>query len=144
MAAAGTGQQPTTASTTGAPADGEAGRIASIEQIQQEQREQRGLLEQLLTRLPGADNNAGQGAQGGKSTGAAAPATPGLNIGQIQEEVRRQIQETDQRREQDKAERDWREQVTATVEQVRQERQPREPQTGVRAVLRRALIGREP
>jgi hypothetical protein len=132
-------KQTTTATTTGT--EDEAGRIQSIEQIQREQREQRGMLEQLLGRLPApgkVDNNTSPAPQGGGTS-----STAGLDIGQIQTEVRRQIDEADQRREADKKERDWREEVTQVVERVKQEQQPREQQTGVRAALRRALIGKD-
>lgn len=130
--------QPVTGQQQG-QGDGEAGRIQSIEQIQREQREQRGMLEQLLNRLPGSSTP--PAASSATTTGTGS--TAGLDIGSIQDTVRRQIDEADRRREEDKKERDWREDVTKTVEAVKAERLPREPQTGVRALLRRAMYGRD-
>jgi hypothetical protein len=125
----------TTTTGSGQQADDTTTRIASIER---EQREQRGILEQLLGRLT----------PGGKTTSTgtetqAGGGTAGLDIGAIQDQVRREITAADERREADKRERDWREQVTEVVEAVKKEKQPREQQTGVRSVLRRALIGRD-
>jgi hypothetical protein len=126
-----------TTTGTGQQADDETTRIQSIEELRREQREQRGMLEQLLGRLgPG-----GKPASPGTETQAGS--TPGLDIGAIQEQVRREITAADERREADKRERDWREEVTSVVEAIKTEKQPREQQTGVRAVLRRALIGRD-
>lgn len=138
----------TTSSTTTQPVtgqqqgqgDGEASRIQSIEDIQREQREQRGMLEQLIARIPGGKTIS---PDPGTSTATTAGGTPGLDIGSIQDTVRRQIDEADRRREADKQERDWREDVTKTVETIKAERLPREPQTGVRALLRRAMYGRD-
>jgi len=125
----------TTTTSTGQQADDTTTRIASIER---EQREQRGILEQLLGRLtPG-----GKPASAGTETQAGG-STAGLDIGAIQDQVRREITAADERREADKRERDWREEVTSVVEAVKKEKQPREQQTGVRSVIRRVLIGRD-
>lgn len=111
-----------------------------VGQLETEQREQRGLLEQILTRV-----------SGGQAPAPAAPAPPAggpaRSPADLAAEVRRQvlqeIQDADRRRAAEQAETKWRDDVNTTLEKVRREKAPREPETGVRAVFQRMVIGRQ-
>lgn len=113
-----------------------------VSAIEQEQKRQGGMLAQILDRLPGAP--AGPGGPTPPAAPAGGPGTPGqVDIGAIQQQVRDEIAAADQRRAAEQKETKWRDDVTATLAKLRRERQPREPETGVRAMLQRMVIGRQ-
>jgi hypothetical protein len=108
-----------------------------VNRIEAEQTAQRGLLEQILSKV------------GGGAAGPAAPAPApaaggaGLDMAAIQQQVRSEIQEADRRRAAEQNETRWRDDVNKTLESVKRERMPREPETGVRATVQRLVIGRQ-
>lgn len=121
-------------------ADPPAGDLsARVGRIEAEQAAQRGLLEQIRDRL-------GSGQAPGK---AAAPAGGAPAAGQapdpatIAQQVRAEIAAADQRRAAEQRETKWRDDVTQTLDKLKRERAPREPETGLRAMVQRALIGRQ-
>jgi hypothetical protein len=126
------------------PKDGQgpgAGTDQRLAAVEAEQKRQGGVLDQILGRLPGAP------AGPGGPTPPAAPAGPaggpgGVDIASIQQQVRDEIAAADQRRQAEQKETKWRDDVTKTLERLHRERQPREPETGVRAMVQRMLIGR--
>jgi hypothetical protein len=107
---------------------------ARITAIEQTQRQQGQVLDRVLAAVTGGAAPAGQHA--GAADAQQAPAN-------IAEQVRREIADADQRRKAEEDERTWRAGVTEVVEKVKAEKAPREPETGVRATLRRIIIGKE-
>lgn len=117
----------------GGQGDGLAARVDGIER---EQKEQRGVLNQILEHVSGAGGSGGQG--GGQ--GGEGPPTYADFAGEVQ----RQIAEADKRRQGEEREQEngrWRDDITATVEQLKAENVPREPTAGVRGKLQRAFLG---
>lgn len=117
-----------------APPTGADARIDRIEATQREQGAVLGRLEQLLT---GGARPQGQHAAPGQPQGQPQPAD-------IAAQVRREITEADQRRRAEEDDATWRAGISETVEKLKTERAPREPQTGWRATLQRLVVGKEP
>jgi len=139
-------QQQAPAADSSTAQDPEAGRIQALDDrfgaIETEQREQRGILDKVLAAVtPGGDAAppGGHAAGSGAASGAAPLPSPAAAIAQ---QVRDEIAAADARRAQQDADKAWRDDVTATVEKVKAEQQPRPPQTGIRARLQRAMIGK--
>jgi hypothetical protein len=113
-----------------APPAGDAARIDRIEAVQREQGQ---VLQQVLAAVSG-----GRGPAGG-------PAPQGEpQAGDIAAQVRREIQDADQRRKREEDEATWRAGVTEVIEKVKAEKAPREPETGFRARVQRLVVGKEP
>jgi hypothetical protein len=123
-----------TTSTADAPAGDLSARVGRIEA---EQAAQRGLLEQIRDRLGGGQAPAAPAA--GPAGPGGAPADPAAIIAQ----VRRELTEADQRRAAEQAETKWKDGVNQTLDKLKRERAPREPEAGVRAMVQRMLIGRQ-
>lgn len=110
-------------------------RLAAIET---EQQQQRGLLQSILDKLPGKPAADPAPAPGG---GQPAP-------GDVQTLIQRELDAAEQRRQAEAAtaaDGAWRARVTAAaerVEQLKPERAPGEPQTGLRGRLQRFTVGR--
>lgn len=98
-----------------------------------------GRIEQAITGGARGDGHAGQTGQG---PGGAPGGQGAVDAAAIQRQVLEQIQEADRRRAAEQTETKWRDGVNAVVDTLRRERMPREPETGLRGVLQRALIGR--
>lgn len=98
-----------------------------------------GRIEQLLTGARGG----GQTGQTGQGSSGAAPGGQAVDAAAIQRQVLEQIQEADRRRAAEQTETRWRDSVNQAVEAIRRERQPREPETGLRGVLQRMVIGKQ-
>lgn len=133
--AAGTSTAPPAGQGQGAaPPEGQAGgagvdaRLGKLEATQERQGE---LLERIAAAVTG---NGGAGAPAG---GAQQPA--GADLVQ---QVREEIKAADERRRQQEGEEEWRNGVNEVIEKVKAENAPREPETGARAVIRRALFGK--
>lgn len=120
------------------PPAGLEGRVGAIEA---EQRAQRGILEQIRDRLGGGPASAAPG-QGAPAAGSAAAAGPDLAAA-IAQQVRDEITAADQRRAAEQKETRWKDDVTQTLDKIKRERAPREPETGVRARVQRMIIGRQ-
>lgn len=122
--------------TTADPPGGDLS--ARVGRIESEQAAQRGLLEQIRDRLGG-----GQAPAPGQAPGQApAPGQP-ADPATITQQVRAEIAAADARRQREQAETKWKDDVTQTLDKLKRERSPREPETGVRALVQRALIGRQ-
>lgn len=119
------------------PADPPADTSARMTKIEQEQARQGGMLEQILNRLGGQGQGGTPPAPGGGS-GAG-----GVDLATIQQQVRDEITAADNRRAAEQKETKWKDDVNNALEQVKRERQPREPEAGVRGVVQRLLIGRQ-
>jgi hypothetical protein len=115
-----------------APPAGADARIDRIEATQREQGAVLGRLEQLLT--------GGAGPQGQHAAGG--PAQP--QAGDIAAQVRQEIMDADQRRRAEETDATWRAGVTESIEKIKAEIAPREPQTGFRATLQRLIVGKDP
>ena len=120
--------------TADPPAEGKLGE--RVEKIENEQREQRGILDQILAKV-----------SGGKGPDNPAPSPSGgavqaVSPVDIQAQVRKEIADADARRQREQDETKWRDEVSRTVEQVKREHQPREPEAGPRGFLQRLTIGR--
>lgn len=123
--------------------DPEAQRVQDLDarfgRLERAQAEQKTTMEAILSKLGGgspAGAGSGQGQPGGGST---------VDLGSIQDEVRAQISQADARRakeEGDARDKAWRDGVDAEIEKVRAERQPREPESGLRARMGRLMFGR--
>lgn len=107
--------------------------------IETEQREQRGILDKVLAAVtpggappaPGATGSSGQD-----------PAPAGLQLSDVQAQVRAEIEAADKRRRAEEDEATWRAGVSEVVETVKNERAPREPVSGIRGRLQALVIGR--
>lgn len=113
----------------GAPADDRLTRLEAT------QREQGQMLERVLQAVGGGAPAQGQHAAPGQGQPQAAD---------IAAQVRREITEADQRRKAEETDATWRAGVTEAVEKLKAENAPREPQTGWRARLQRAVVGKDP
>lgn len=122
--AADDGQAPAAAAP---PAAGDAD--ARLKAMEDEQRRQGALLERIA-------------AGGGAGTPAAVPDKPEAKPASLAEQVRQEIAAADERRKAEESEKTWRADVNETLEKVRAEHAPREPEKGFRATLQRLLIGR--
>jgi hypothetical protein len=136
---------PDPAAEGGAP-DPEAQRVQSLDErfrkIEQAQAEQGGMLEKILDRLPGGDAKPDPTA-GPVADAANGPTSPPAS--DIQATVRREIEEAKARQEAEnraKNEADWRKSVDETLEALKPEKAPREPQTGLRGRLQRLTVGK--
>jgi hypothetical protein len=109
---------------------------ARVNRIEAEQKRQGGLLEQIAAKLGGTSAPPAPGP-------AAAAGGAALDMAAIQQQVRSEIQEADRRRAAEQNETRWRDDVNKTLESVKRERMPREPETGVRATVQRLVIGRQ-
>lgn len=119
-------------------ADPPAGDLsARVGRIESEQAAQRGLLEQIRDRL-----GSGQAPAPGPAPAAPA-ATQAPDPATIVQQVRGEIEAADRRRKAEQAETKWKDDVTQVIDKLKKERAPREPETGVRAAVQRALIGRQ-
>lgn len=120
-------------------ADGGAGTEQAIDQrfsrIEAEQREQRGVLDKILTAV------GGQG--GGRHADDPGPGAGdrSMTVDEIAAQVRREIEQADQRRKAEEDDATWRAGVSEVVEKVKAEHGPRDPERGLRGRLQRALIG---
>lgn len=112
----------------GAQGDGQAARLDKVEA---EQARQGGMLETILHRVSG-------GAQGQPPAGPGGQAPAG-DAASIAAQVRKEIAEADQRRKAEEDDKTWREGVTQTVEQLKAEQAPRDPEKGLRGLLQRAI-----
>lgn len=110
-----------------------------VDSIEAEQKRQGGILDTIAAKL-GA--GAAPAAPGPPAPGAG-PVSAAAMEGEIQRRVREEIQAADQRRAAEQAETKWKDGVNKTLEAVRRERAPREPETGVRAAVQRLVIGRQ-
>lgn len=116
--------------------DGSQATDARFERIEAEQREQRGILDKVLAAVTG-----GAGAAAGQGSPPAPGSGAGVDPASIAAQVRQEIADADQRRQTQAADKAWRDDVTETIAKVKEERQPREPQTGIKAKARRAMFG---
>lgn len=124
------------------PAGQDAGLASRVSTIEDEQKRQGGMLEQILARLPG-QGGAPAGGAGGTGGAPAGGAAAPLDLAAVQQQVRDEIAAADKRRAAEQAETKWRDDVNGVIAGLRRERQPREPETGVRAAVQRMLIGRQ-
>lgn len=122
------------------PADPPAGKGTAVDErmdrIEATQAEQGGMLKTILDRLPGKAPDRPT-APDGPSSGSSDPTD-------IQGTVRREIAEAEERRKAEakaKGDEDWRKSVDEALEVVKAEKAPREPQTGVKGRLQRAMFG---
>lgn len=118
-------------------ADASATADERMDRLEATQREQGGMLEKILDRLPGGEPKADPASPSAPATGTADPAD-------IQATVRREIAEANERAAAEaraKGDEEWRKHVDETLETVKAERAPREPQTGVKGKLQRAMFG---
>lgn len=126
----------TNPTTTAEPPAGDlSDRVGRIEA---EQAAQRGLLEQIRDRMPGGQAPAA----GAPAAGAPAPGQA-PDAATIVQQVRAELAAADQRRAAEQSETKWKDEVTKTLDKLKKERSPREPETGLRAMVQRALIGRQ-
>lgn len=105
-----------------------------MDRIEATQREQGGMLEKILERLPGKPEG------DPKPDSDPAKGEPA----DIQSAVRREIAAARQREEAEaraKGDADWRAHVDEALETLKPEKPPREPQTGVKGKLQRAMFG---
>lgn len=140
-----TSDPPASAEPPAGEPDKEAGRIRSLDErfkaIETEQADQRGMLEQIRDAVTGGHT----GADGDQGEGAPAAPGPGEQRHGIGAEVRRQIEEAEKRRAAEEGERkagEWRQSVEDRLEALKPEAAPREPQTGFRGRVQRAMFGR--
>lgn len=128
--------------------DDEAGRIRTLDErfgkIEHEQAEQRGLIQQVLDRLPG---RSGGQAEGEPDPAASNPPAGGPGPADIVGTVRAEIAAAETRRraeEQQHAEQRGETEriVQEQMEKLRGEQAPRDPQTGFRGRLQRITIGK--
>lgn len=133
------------------PKGTEAERVSKLEgelgAVRTEQQEQRGMLETILGRLPGPKAGGSDSPPGGAPP---SPASSSSQAGDIGEQVRAELakiqqQDADARTAADKAkgDADWRAGVDARLEKLTPERQPREPEKGLRGRVQRLLVGRD-
>lgn len=126
-------------------ADPEGARVRSLDArfsaIENEQREQRGLLDQIAAAVTGG-GAPGAAAPPAGADGAGAPGGGAMPAG-IPQLVREEIRAADERRKAEESQEAWRKGVDEVVEKVRAEAAPRDPETGIRGRLQRALFGRE-
>ena len=131
-----TGKQPPAG---GGQGDGEAGRVKALDDrfaaIENEQREQRGILDKIAAAVGGG--------QGGAPAGGGQGGAPVPPVASIADQVRQEIADADQRRRAEEDEKTWRAGVTEFIEQVKAEKAPRPPQTGLAARARRAVLGKD-
>lgn len=108
--------------------DGTGSVDARMSKIEATQERQGGQIEKILAAVTG-----------GGAPAAGAPADPAQSLSaQVADEIRR----ADERRRAEEGEAAWRQSVTEVVEKVKAEGAPREPETGIRAVIRRGLFGK--
>lgn len=120
-----------------APPAGADGRIDRLEATQREQG-------QVLQRIEGLLTGGGAPAQGQHAAPAQGQGQGQPQAGDIAAQVRREITEADQRRKAEENDATWRAGVSEAVEKLKAERAPREPETGWRARLQRAIVGKDP
>jgi len=129
-------KDPAAPAEPGAAPPAEPGADARMDRIEATQAEQGGMLEKILERLPGKPED--------PPTGTAPAGAAGNAPADIQATVRQEIAAAEQRRAAEakaKGEDDWRKSVDETLEVVKAERAPREPDTGFRGRLRKFTIG---
>lgn len=141
------GKAPAPAPAQGQPpagggGDGEAARVQALDarfaQIETEQREQRGILDKIAAAV-------GQGGApaGGQGDGGGQGAGPVPSAASIAAQVRQEIADADQRRKAEEDDKTWRAGVNEVVEKIKAEQQPRPPQTGLAARVRRVVLGKD-
>lgn len=123
-----------------APGSTSSGLEGRVDTIEKEQKRQGGMLQQILDRLPGSNGGGGAPPAGGAP--APTSGTGVVDLAAIQQQVRDEIQQADQRRANEQKETKWRDDVNAAVEHIKRERRPREPEQGVRGLVQRMIIGR--
>ncbi len=122
----------------GTAGEGEENRIKTIEGMDTRLTRIEDLLKKVLP--GGKDNSEGD-------SGGTPPAPASSDPVDVREAVRAELgklrseEQADAEREGDKT---WRSGVDQTLEQLKAERQPREPSTGLRGAARRVLLGRDP
>jgi hypothetical protein len=141
------GQQTAAPPAQGAPDGGGQGQQqgqgqptegARLDRLESVQREQGAVLERVLAAVTGGGSHVAPApAGGGQAQGQPSPA-------EIAAQVRKEIADADQRRKAEESDATWRAGVTEVIEKVKAETAPREPQTGWRARLQRAIVGKEP
>lgn len=105
-------------------------RIGKIEKTQEQQG-------QLLEKIAAAVTGGGAAAPAAGAAADGAPAAP-QGLAQI---VRKEIADADQRRRAEETDEQWRQGVNDVVEHVKRERQPRDPEKGLRGRAQRLLFG---
>lgn len=126
-------------------------RLAAVEQ---EQQQQRGMLAQILERLPDPKAASGHGPKDSPPLPASSsPAEPADIGSQVRAELAKiQKQDADKAAAGKKAQTDadwkagvdaWGAGASADLEKLKAERQPREPEKGLRGRVQRLLIGRD-
>ena len=120
--------------------DGQGGTALAtrVDGIEAEQKRQGSAIDQILQIVQGGGQAQGGGQGGG--------ADPGVTYSDISAQIQAGIDQAEQRRRAEEGEREqasWRERVTADLETLKAENVPREPVTGVRGRLQRALLGRD-
>jgi hypothetical protein len=101
--------------------------------------ETKGMVAKILERLPGGDPQPGPAPASGSGAPAGQPAD-------IQSLVRQEIADAKERQaaeDRARGDADWRSKVDQTLESLKPEKPPREPQTGLRGRLQRATIGKQ-
>lgn len=126
--------------TTTTTADPDRPLEKRVDGIEAEQKRQGGMLEQILAKVGGGQAPA---APGGTDPAAGGPVSAAAMQGEIAQRVREEIQLADQRRAAEQEETKWKDGVNQTLEKIKRERAPREPETGVRAAVQRLVIGRQ-
>lgn len=138
MSAAAQGQPPPAGGGQGD--GGEAGRVKALDErfaaIETEQREQRGILDKIAAAVGG-------GGQGGAPGGQGQGGTPVPPVSSIADQVRQEIADADQRRKAEEDDKTWRAGVSEVIEQIKAEKAPRPPQTGLAARVRRVVLGKD-
>jgi hypothetical protein len=143
------GKAPAPAPAQGQPpaGDGEAGRVQALDarfaQIENEQREQRGILDKIAAAVGQGGSGGGAPAGGQGDGGQGAGAGPVPSAASIAAQVRQEIADADQRRKAEEDDKTWRAGVNEVVEKIRAEQQPRPPQTGLAARVRRVVLGKD-
>jgi len=129
----------------GGQGDGEAARVQALDarfaQIENEQREQRGILDKIAAAV-GQGGSGGGAPAGGQGDGGQG-AGPVPSAASIAAQVRQEIADADQRRKAEEDDKTWRAGVNEVVEKIRAEQQPRPPQTGLAARVRRVVLGKD-
>ena len=120
----------------GPPAGPPADASARLDAIEAHQRATDGKLDTIIDKLTGQPSPP---AGGGDPAGPPAPADVGA-------QVRAELEKAEaarRREEGEKADKNWRKNVDETLAKIKPETTPREPQTGLRGRLQRAMYGRD-
>jgi len=118
-----------------------------LEQIEAEQATQKatldehgGMLQKILDKLPGGQADPTDGDQAGQGDGGGQSHPP-VDVAAA---VRKEIADAKARAEDEaraKGDADWRKHVDDALEVLKPEKPPREPQTGIKGRLQRAMFG---